>query len=509
MIRALCNITRLVAIARTLARHDALEALEVLGVAPALVWIMRRRRRPAPEADGRLGVRLAAAAVALGPSFIKLGQALSTRADLLGPQVAEDLGRLRDAVPPFPAAEARARVARELGAPVDDLFKGFDDAPIAAASIAQVHFATTSDDREVAVKILRPGIEQAFARDIDLLLWIAQLIERTQPKWRRLRPVESVRAFAELVAIEMDLRLEGAAASELAENFRDDGSYAVPAVDWPRTGQRVLTTARVEGIPIHRRDDLIAAGHDPDAILATSARAMFNQIFRDGFFHGDPHPGNLFVAPDGTVTVVDFGIMGRLDRQSRLYIAELLLGFLTGDYARAAEVHFRAGFVPRDKSLGAFTQACRSIAEPILERPANEISIGRLLGQLFQITETFGMRTQPHLLLLQKVMVVAEGVGRDLSPEANMWLLARPLIEDWVRDNLGPQARLRDSLANFADAAHRLPRILAGAEGLLEQVSEQFSGAPARAARPPVWRDAVLVAAGAAIIAILATAMML
>ncbi len=501
MRRSLRHLLRLAKIAVVLARCDALEVLERLHIAPALTTLVRlgRRRRA-----GRLGLRMARAAESLGPVFIKLGQALSTRADLIGQETADDLAALRDRLPPFAAEQARAIVAAELGAPLESLFSRFDDQPVAAASIAQVHFARTSDGRDVAVKVLRPGIEARFARDVDLLDWLAALVERTQPQWRRLRPVDSVRTFADMVAVEMDLRLEAAAAAELAENFADDPDYVVPAVDWQRTARRVLTTERVKGTPLSDRARLIGDGHDPERVLTIAARALFNQVFRDGFFHGDPHPGNLFVTPEGRVAVVDFGIMGRLDRQSRRYLAEMLIGFLAGDYARVAEVHFRAGYVPSDKSIGAFTQACRSIGAPIIGRPANEISLGRLLGQLFHITETFGMQTQPHLLLLQKVLVVAEGVGRELEPNANMWQLAQPLVEDWVADNLGPEASFRDAVTTLADTAQRLPRLVREAEQLLERAAaRERAGAGGEARAPTPVSPGALMATVAALVALL------
>jgi ubiquinone biosynthesis protein len=471
MIRTFRNLWHLFFIARTLSRHDALEPLENLGVAP---WLVRPLRllSPARSSKLRIGERLAQAAVELGPGFIKFGQALSTRADLIGAQAAEDLAMLRDRLPAFPAEEARAVIARELEAPVEDLFSKFDDTPIAAASIAQVHFATTTDGRDVAVKVLRPGVDDAFRRDLDLLFWIAGLIERTQPKWRRLRPVESVATVAEVVAIEMDLRLEAAAASELAENFADDPTFNVPDVDWQRTAQRVLTTERVVGTPIDRRDALIEAGHDPAAVLEKAANATFNQVFRDGFFHGDPHQGNLFVAADGNIWAVDFGIMGRIDTATRRYLAAMLMGFLDADYELVAKVHFDARYVPADRSLGAFTQAIRSIGEPILGLPVNEISVGRLLGQLFAITETFGMQTQPHLLLLQKVLVVSEGVGRVLYPDANMWQLARPLIEDWIITHTGPDSRIKAAAEETVQMMRRLPGLAGRAEAALDKLND-------------------------------------
>jgi ubiquinone biosynthesis protein len=336
-----------------------------------------------------------------------------------------------------------------------------------------VHFAVTPAGAEVAVKVLRPGIEAAFARDLDLFLWIAELLESTRPDLRRLRPVAAVRTLAETVEMEMDLRFEAAAAAELAENFDGDDTFTVPEVDWLRTGRRVMATARIAGLPLDDRADIMAAGHDPEEVLGKAVVAFFKQVFRDGFFHGDLHPGNLFVQADGTIGAVDFGIMGRLDKATRRHLGELLLSFLGRDYRRAAEIHFEAGWVPRHKSVEIFTQACRSIAEPILDRPQNEISMARLLAQLFQVTETFQMETQPQLLLLQKTMLVAEGTGRKLAPEANMWLLARPLIEDWMSETLTPEIQVRETVESMASALRRLPHLL---DGVQESASMIASG---------------------------------
>jgi ubiquinone biosynthesis protein len=465
MIRGFRNAWRLLAIARILARHDALFGLEQLGVARTVVLAARLLGRGDPAVtDGRPGERLARALQEAGPSFIKVGQALSTRSDLLGEEMAADLSTLQDSLEPFSGDQARDAIEAEFQAPVESLFRVFDDTAIAAASIAQVHFAETIDGREVAVKILRPDIEEAFEADLDLFFWVAQLVERARPQWRRLKPVASVETLAETVALEMDLRFEAAAAAELAENFADDDTFDVPEVDWPLTGRRVLTMARISGIPLDDRAAVIAAGHDPEEVLTRAAVAFFHQIFRDGFFHGDLHPGNLFVEESGAIGAVDFGIMGRLDRHTRRHLGEMLLAFLSRDYRRAAQVHFEAGWVPFDKSVEAFTQACRSIGEPILDRPQNEISIAKLLAQLFQVTETFQMEAQPQLLLLQKTMLVAEGTGRSLAPDANMWLLARPLIEDWIAETFSPDAVLREGAADVASTLSRLPNILDGME---------------------------------------------
>jgi ubiquinone biosynthesis protein len=470
MIGTARNLVRLVHIARTLGRHNALTALETLDAPPQFRVVARLLSRKDRQTDKRPGQRLAAALQELGPSFIKLGQALSVRADLVGEEVALDLGELRDRLPAFPAAEARASVEAALGQPIDALFSEFDDTPVAAASIAQVHFAVTGDGRDVAVKVLRPQIEAAFRRDLDLFYWLARLAERFYPPFRRLKPVQVVEALAEWVALEMDLRMEASAASELAENFANDPEFHVPAVDWPRTAQRVLTIERVPGIAIDDLDQYDDVHVDRKKLAADVIQVFLKQALRDGFFHADMHHGNLFVEEDGTLAAVDFGIMGRLDKATRRFMAEMLLAFLSGDYRRAAEVHFEAGYVPASKSVDAFAQACRSIGEPILGRAVNEISIGRLLAQLFQVTETFAMETQTHLLLLQKTMVTAEGVARSLDPEINFWEVARPTIEEWMVDNLGPEARLRDAAGQAAEVAQRLPALIDNAEKAVERL---------------------------------------
>jgi ubiquinone biosynthesis protein len=432
--------------------------------------LFARRRGPVQP---RIGQRLAAAFEELGPSFIKLGQLLSTRADLLGEEVTVDLASLQDRLPPFPGREARALIEAEFGCPLDTLFAAFDESAIAAASIAQVHFARTKEGAEVAVKVLRPGIAAAFARDLNLFLWLAGLGERLQPALRRLKPVEVVQTLAEVVRIEMDLRLEAAAAAELGENFAGDPNFRVPRVDWLHTGRTVLTLEWINGIRIDDRAALLAAGHRIPDLLGKAATAFFNQVFRDGFFHADLHPGNMFVDPDGAIVVVDFGIMGRLDRVTRFYLADMLVGFLSGDYRRVAEVHFAAGYVPSRRSIDAFTQACRSIGEPILGKPLQEISIARLLAQLFEVTEQFEMETQPQLLLLQKTMVVIEGVGRRLDPDINIWALGRPLIENWMRENRGPEAQLREGLEVLAELAERVPRLVRSLETLVTDWSRE------------------------------------
>ncbi len=470
MSRSLNSLIRLVRIARTLARHDALFPLEQAGAPPWAMWLLRRLARN--QGKGRPGERLAAALIDLGPSFIKFGQSLAVRSDLIGDDIAEDLSALHADMPPFPAATAVATIERELETDLAKVFKSFDEKPVAAASIAQVHFAVTADGDEVAVKVLRPGIEAQFDSDLELFEWLARTAERVLPDVRRLRPVDAVRIFADSVANELDMRLEAAAASELAENAADDPGFRVPKVDWQRTTRRVLTLERVDGIPIGDIEKLRAAGLNVQDILANSARAFFQQVFEHGFFHADMHPGNMFVGEDGTLLPVDFGIMGRLDRPTRHYLADMLFGFLQGDYGRVADVHFDAGYVPRGESRDSFMQACRSIGEPIVRLPLHEISVARLLAQLFEVTARFNMETQPQLLLLQKTMLVAEGVGRKLDPDTNMWVVAQPLIEAWMIENRGPEARLRQAAGDIADIAAGLPAFARMASRLSETVTE-------------------------------------
>ncbi|WP_370151517.1 2-polyprenylphenol 6-hydroxylase [Ferrovibrio sp.] len=505
MLTDLRHLLRLFAIGRCFARHDALGILRQElplppGAGPALglfQTLFGRRQR-----DRRAGERLAAAFGELGPSFVKLGQVLSVRPDLVGEELAADLGRLRDRLPPFPAATARAIVAAELGQPVAAAFATFADTPVAAASVAQVHFAETTAGDPVAVKVLRPGVEAAFARDLELFAWLADAAERHVAGLDRLRPREVVASLRDWVAIELDLRLEAAAAAELRDNFRDDPDVVVPAIDWQHTGRRMMTVQRIAGIPIEDRAAIVAAGIDPTAVAERVIRVFLKQALRDGYFHADMHHGNLFVAEDGRLELVDFGIMGRLDLKTRRFMAEMLGAFLTGNWRRAAEVHFEAGYVPADRDVDAFAQACRSIGEPILGRPVDEISIGRLLAQLFQITETFGMQTQTHLLLLQKTMVTVEGVARGLDPDINFWEVARPVIEDWARDNLGPEAMLREAAGNLLDFARRLPRIAGQIENLALQ-DRPPAAMPQRHRRHGRWLQTLLLAVIAALLAAL------
>jgi ubiquinone biosynthesis protein len=423
----------------------------------------------------RKGERLAKALERLGPTFIKLGQAISTRSDIIGDDVADDLAMLRDKLPPFPAHVARGIVEAEFQRKIDDMFLAFDDVAVAAASIAQVHKATTKDGKIVAVKVLRPHIEKAFARDIELFFWIADIVQRKLPEYRRLKAREIVQTFKETVFLELDLRFEAAAAEELAKNvaLHPTGMH-VPEVLWEFTSHRVLTAAWVDGISFNDMESIRASGFDQDKLLEKAANSLFSQIFIDGFFHADLHPGNLFLdTKTGDLVAVDFGIMGRLDWQSRAYIAQIIHGFLNEDYASVAKLHFAAGYVPSHKSLEAFTQACMAVARPILGKPLNEISVAALLGQMFKIAAEFEMETQPQLLLMQKTLMVAEGLGRMLNPNLNMWELSRPMIEQWANEHFSHTARAKMALQHAHQYAMRLPYILEGIERTLKVLSDE------------------------------------
>lgn len=474
MIRSSRNIFRSYKIIRALGRFGATFILYDLALPKPICWIFSKiGDKPRKEfADLRKGQRLSELLQSLGPSFIKMGQALSTRPDLVGNEIADDLSQLRDSLSPFPASEAIEMIEKQLQTKLENLFQSFENEPIAAASIAQVHIAKLPNDLEVAVKVLRPNIEEFFHRDTDYFLWIAEILEWLLPDIRRLGPISVVKTFRTAVEAEMDLRLEAAAASELGENFQDQDTFKVPSIDWKRTDRRVMTAERVNGIPLKDRESLIANGRNPDIVVKNLLSSFLIQAFRDGFFHADLHQGNLFVDENNNILAVDFGIMGRLDKKTRRYVAEVLLAFLAGDYHRAAEIHFEAGYVPQDKSIAAFAQACRSFGEPILEYNPKEISTGKLLAALFEVTESFEMRTQPQLLLLQKTMVVVEGICKSLAPNLDIWAIARETLGDWATQNLGLQSRAMEAAEEFAGAFRRFPNLVAQAEKAADTIAE-------------------------------------
>ena len=427
--------------------------------------------------------RTAEAFARLGPSYIKLGQFLATREDLIGAELASDLRHLQDRLTPFSMAEARRSIEAALGGRLEDHFAELGP-PVAAASIAQVHKAVVVEKdgtrRDVAVKILRPGVERRFRRDLDSYYLAARLIERVHRPSRRLKPVAVVDTLKATTELEMDLRLEAAAMSEMAENIAADrelesGNFRVPTVDWRRTAQRVLTVEWVDGIPISAKDRLEAAGHDVRALGLTVLRSFLRHAMRDGFFHADMHQGNLLVDAAGNVVAVDFGIMGRLGAKERRFLAEILHGLINRDYRRAAQVHFWAGYVPPHHPVEVFAQALRAIGEPIHGRTAEEISMADLLGQLFVYTEVFDMETRPELINLQKTMVVVEGVARGLDPALNIWTAAEPIAREWIEQNLGPAGALKDAREGAGEVgklAAQLPVLLADAERVLGAMAD-------------------------------------
>ena len=457
------NIVRLVRTGATFARTGALGVLlDALDASPLLrttvnalawpfVWLGYRGDDAMPPVPRAL--------TALGPAYIKFGQVLSTRPDVVGDELALQLKVLQDKLPPFSTARAREEIERELGQPVETIFSEFSE-PVAAASIAQVHKAHLADTGQaVAVKVLRPGIERAFRRDIDAFWFAARMIDLLSPASRRLRPLEVIAHFEGVVMGELDLRLESAAASEFADSTAQDDGFTVPTVRWHLSGRRVMTLDWVEGIGAGEVAALDAAGHDRRALAERVLQLFLRHALRDGYFHGDMHQGNLKITAAGDIAAYDFGIMGRIDDYTRRVYAEILMGFIARDYRRVAEVHFEAGYVPGDRDIDDFARALRAVGEPIFGMDASRISMGRLLNYLFEVTERFGMETRTELILLQRTMVVVEGVARTLDPHMNIWQSARPVVERYIRESIGPEALVRDMARTARVLARFGPRL--------------------------------------------------
>ena len=467
MIAGLAHLIRLGHAGFVFAREGVFALIDTTRLplpARAAVRAARLIERPASSVAAN---RLATALTRLGPSYVKLGQFLATRPDVVGVPLARDLETLQDKMAPFPQAEAEAAVEAALGKPLRDLFAAFGP-PVAAASIAQVHRAEVAAERgrrPVAVKVLRPSVERRFKVDLDAFTFAARNAETLSTEARRLRLVEVVDTLKRSVAIEMDLRFEAAALSEMAENTKKDPDFRVPAVDWDRTARDVLTLEWIEATPLSDRARLEAKGLDLRRLARAVIQTFLRHALRDGFFHADMHPGNLFVDDKGDLVAVDFGIMGRLGPKERRFLAEILLGFITRDYHRTAEVHFEAGYVPPHHSVASFAQAIRAIGEPIHNRTAEEISMAKLFALLFEVTGLFDMRTRPELLLLQKTMVVVEGVARSLDPKLDMWTVAEPVVREWIERNLGPVGRIEDA----AEGAMEVGRFLGDVPGLLSR----------------------------------------
>lgn len=478
------HIRRLLSWGRTLARHGALRGIERDPNTPPPVRRLCKLARL-----GTIQPRepdYAGAFRAIGPAAIKLGQTLATRPDLVGETAAYNLLSLQDRLPPVDFALIRAEIERTFGRSLETLFSHFDPVPIGAASIAQVHSAVTTEGRKVAVKVLRPGVREKFARDIETYEWAAAHLEAFGGEAQRLRPRMVINNLKRWTVRELDLRREAASASELADTMRAHPGYRIPAIDWDRTNGRVMTLDWIDGIKISDNAALDAAGHDRKALAQRLVLAFLTQAISGGFFHADMHQGNLFVEADGTIAAIDFGIMGRIDRRARQWLAEILYGLTTGNYRRVAEIHFEAQYVPSYHSVDEFATALRAVGEPMRGKPVSELSVGQMLDGLFAITRDFDMQTQPHLLLLQKTMVMVEGIATQLDPTINMWETAEPFVRAWVRDELGPEAAISDRLRDDAQTLLRLPE-------LIRRIEDRFPPKGGAPEAPPLPDIALIV----------------
>jgi ubiquinone biosynthesis protein len=474
MISSAFHLARSARVGYVLAREGALALVDPAVLPPAARAAIRLGRLIERKGAGSSATRLAAALTRLGPSYVKFGQFLATRPDVVGMRIAADLSALQDRMPPFPIVQARAAIEAAHGRPVEDIFESFGE-PVAAASIAQVHRARLKDGSEVAVKVLRPGIRDRFHRDLAAMRFGAEMAERRSPEARRLRMSGVVETLARSVTMEMDLRLEAAALSEFAENTREDLDFRVPEPDWQLTAREILIDEWIDGIRLSDVEALRAAGHDLPGLARTVIQSFLKHAIRDGFFHADMHPGNLFVDSEGRLVAVDGGIMGRLGLKERRFLAEILLGFITRDYTRVAEVHFEAGYVPAHHAVADFAQAIRAVGEPIHDKSADQISMAKVLTLLFEITGLFDMATRTELVMLQKTMVVVEGVARTLDPHLDMWTTAEPVVRDWIARNLGPLGRIEEAgrgARTLAFSLASLPETVGRAERVLGQLEE-------------------------------------
>ena len=477
MTRPSTHIFRLLSWGRTLARHGALRGIEQDINTPAQVRRLCRIARfgtVQPKVPDYAG-----AFQAIGPAAIKLGQALATRPDLVGADAARNLLSLQDNLPPVDFALIRREIEASFGKPLEAMFASVDEVPVGAASIAQVHKAVTTEGRSVAIKVMRPGIREKLARDIDTYEWAAAHLEALGGEAARLRPRLVIANFKRWTVRELDLRREAASASELADAMRSYEGYRVPGVDWDRTNGRVMTIDWIDGTKISDIAALEAQGIDLPALAKRLVLAFLTQAISAGFFHADMHQGNLFVERDGTVAAIDFGIMGRIDRRARVWLAEILYGLTTGNYRRVAEIHFEAQYVPSYHSVDEFATALRAVGEPMRGKPVSELSVGQMLDGLFAITRDFDMQTQPHLLLLQKTMVMVEGLATQLDPAINMWDTSGPFVKNWIRDELGPEAAIADRLRSDAETLLRLP-------DLLRRIEDHFPAKGGAPEAPPL-----------------------
>jgi len=490
------NIIRLIRTGATLERTGAMNVvLDASAAPPALRFVAKALGKPFQwlgyKGDPSMPPATRAL-TALGPAYIKFGQVLSTRPDVVGDELAVQLRVLQDKLPPFSTEEAKAEVQRELGVSPDTIFSEFSP-PVAAASIAQVHKARLTEGGEaVAVKVLRPNIERAFAKDVDAFYLAARIVEIFAPGARRLRPIEVIEHFDGVVQGELDLRLESSAAGEFAANTKNDAGFVLPAIRWEYSARRVMTLEWADGVPMGDNAAIDAAGHNRIDLSERVLKLFLLHALRDGYFHADMHQGNLKVAPNGDIIAYDFGIMGHIDEYTRRVYAEILFGFIRKDYKRVAEVHFEAGYVPADKDVDEFARALRAVGEPIFGMDATKISMGRLLNYLFEVTERFGMETRTELILLQRTMVVVEGVARSLNPNINIWQVASPVVTDYIQKSIGPKAILTDLYKTARVLTRFGPRL----PGLVEAALIAQSNAQ-ESKRKSFWRWIMLaVAAG-------------
>ncbi len=449
---------RLLKWGRILAKHGALRGIERAPETPLAVRRLCRIARFGTFQPQQPDYALAFKAI--GPATVKLGQSLATRPDLVGETAAHNLLSLQDQLPPLPFESIHLQIETSLGKPISDLFSSIDPTPVGSASIAQVHKAETVEGRAVAVKILRPGVDSQFLKDIETYEWAAAHLEGLGGEAARLRPRLVVANFKRWTLRELDLRREAASSSELSDAMRSESGYLVPAIDWDRTSGKIMTMDWVDGIKISDRPALLAAGHNLPELASRLVRIFLHQAISEGFFHADMHQGNLFVMQNGTIAAVDFGIMGRINRQARIWLAEILYGLTTGNYRRVAEIHFEAQYVPAHHNVDEFATALRAVGEPMRGKPVSELSVGQMLDGLFAITRDFDMQTQPHLLLLQKTMVMVEGIATQLDPAINMWDVSGPYVKSWIRDELGPEAMLAEGLKRQAATLKLIPDIL-------------------------------------------------
>jgi len=518
VISALTHIARLARAGFVFAREGVFGVVDPSLVPPPgqlalkIAGLVQRR-------GAKSGPRLSRALERMGPAYLKLGQFLATRPDVVGVVLARDLEALQDRLPPFSQTEAEAAIAASLERPVTQVFASFGPA-VAAASIAQVHRGEVLRDgirHPVAIKVLRPNVHARFRRDLGDFFFVAEKAETYSADARRLRLIEVINTMSRSVAMEMDLRLEAAALSEMAENTRDDPDFRVPTVDWDRTTHNVLTMEWIDALPLSDQARLQEAKVNLPDLGRKVIQSFLRHALRDGFFHADMHPGNLFLDAQGRLVAVDFGIMGRLGAKERRFLAEILLGFITRDYRRVAEVHFEAGYVPSHHSVENFAQAICAIGEPIHNRTAEEISMARLLTLLLEVTGLFDMRTRPELILLQKTMVVVEGVARSFDPKLDIWKIADPVVREWIERNLGPVGRIQGAVSGAGDLARvlaTLPQIASRSVIVLEQLEtmsreglrlspETIAALGRTEARKSRWRTIALWIIAATFIAIL------